>query len=106
MREPFLADLHVHSTFSDGNLTVSQLVDLYGERGFGAIAITDHLCDRTTPLGRAAGWLGRTLTASNFPLYRETLKAEALRAWRDYRLVVIPGFEATQNSVFNRRSVA
>lgn len=104
MKETFLADLHVHSSFSDGELSVSELVDLYGRGGFGAIAITDHLCDRQTPLGRAAGWLGRTLTETTFPVYRATLEVEAARAWRDYRLVLIPGFEATQNSVFNRRS--
>ncbi|NJM10303.1 MAG: PHP domain-containing protein, partial [Bdellovibrionaceae bacterium] len=38
----FLADLHVHSNFSDGHLSISELVDFYGQRGFGAIAVTDH----------------------------------------------------------------
>ena len=39
----FLGDLHMHSTFSDGKLTIPELVDLFGSRGFGVIAITDHL---------------------------------------------------------------
>jgi hypothetical protein len=45
MKNMILADLHIHSTFSDGKLTIPQLVDFYGRRGFGAIAITDHLCE-------------------------------------------------------------
>lgn len=35
-------DLHTHSTFSDGTLTPSQLVDLAQEVGLGAIALCDH----------------------------------------------------------------
>ena len=36
------ADLHVHSTASDGTLTPSQLVDLAVERGLRVLAIADH----------------------------------------------------------------
>src|SRR6476620_10831518 len=96
-----LADLHMHSTFSDGKLTIPELVDLYGARGFGAIAITDHLCESSTLIGRAAHYLDRTLTPATFPLYLEILKSESLRAWDRYRMVVIPGFELTKNSVSN-----
>lgn len=35
-------DLHVHSTKSDGSLSPSQLVDLAGEKGLDAFALTDH----------------------------------------------------------------
>lgn len=99
-----LADLHMHSTFSDGKLAIPELVDLYGSRGFGAIAITDHLCETETWIGKAAGYLGRTLTPATFPLYIEILKSEARRAWDKYRMVVIPGFELTKNSISNHRS--
>jgi len=99
-----LADLHIHSTFSDGKLTIPELVDLYGSRGFGCIAITDHLCENQTIIGKAAAILGRTLTPATFPLYMQILASEAERAWHQYRLVVIPGFELTRNSVSNRRS--
>ena len=99
-----LADLHIHSTFSDGKLTIPELVDLFGTRGFGAIAITDHLCDSETIIGKAAAYLGRTLTPATYPLYIQILKSEAERAWRLYRMVVIPGFELTQNSIANSRS--
>ena len=35
----FLADFHVHTTWSDGKLSIAEVVDLFGKRGFGAIAI-------------------------------------------------------------------
>jgi len=36
------ADLHVHSTHSDGELTPKQLIDYALEKGLSAISITDH----------------------------------------------------------------
>jgi predicted metal-dependent phosphoesterase TrpH len=35
-------DLHIHSTYSDGELTPVELVDLAESQGLSAIAITDH----------------------------------------------------------------
>lgn len=35
-------DLHVHSTFSDGTKTPSELVKLAKEKGISAVAVTDH----------------------------------------------------------------
>lgn len=99
-----LADLHMHSTFSDGKLTIPELVDLYGSRGFGAIAITDHLCETSTVLGKAAGYLNQTLTKATFPLYREILRSEAERAEREYGMLLIPGIELTKNTLLNHRS--
>jgi hypothetical protein len=100
----FLADFHVHTNFSDGRLPLPAIVDLYGSLGFGAIAVTDHLCEERTFLGLASAYLGCTLTPSNFPLYRALLESEADRAWRQYRMVVLPGMELTKNSLSNHRS--
>jgi len=36
------ADLHLHTTFSDGSYTPAQVVDLARRSGLAAIAITDH----------------------------------------------------------------
>lgn len=99
-----LCDFHIHSTFSDGRLTIPQIVDMYGERGFGAIAITDHLCEERTLLGQTARFFERTLTRKTFPRYLEILAEEAERAWKQYRMVLIPGYEITKNSVVNMRS--
>jgi hypothetical protein len=99
-----LGDFHSHSRFSDGHLKIPDLVDLYGKRGFGAIAITDHLCETKTFLGKSARFLERTLTEKTFPLYIEQIREEAERAWKQYRMIVLPGFEITKNSIFNHRS--
>lgn len=100
----FLADLNIHSTFSDGRLTIPQIVDLYCSRAFGVIAITDHVCEQGSLLGNAAIYLNRSLTAANFHLYMEILKSESERAWASYRMVLIPGFELTKNAVSNSES--
>lgn len=39
---PFRADLHCHSTCSDGSLTPLQLLELAAESGLKALSITDH----------------------------------------------------------------
>ncbi len=99
-----LADFHVHSTFSDGKLTIPAVIDLFGSRGFGAIAITDHVGESQTLIGKAAGHLGLSLTPATFPIYFEILKTEIERAWDQYRMVVIPGLELSKNSISNHRS--
>lgn len=99
-----LTDFHIHSNFSDGKHSIPDIVDFYGRRGFGAIAITDHLCERTTFLGKAAGVLERTLTPANFDLYLNILKSEQERAFELYGMLLIPGFEVTKNSISNHRS--
>lgn len=100
----WLGDFHIHSTFSDGRLSIPQLIDFYGERGFGCIAITDHLCEEKTMLGKAAAYLNKTLTRESFPRYLETIRSEGQRAWEQYRMKVIPGVELTKNSLKHHRS--
>lgn len=100
----FMADLHTHTNFSDGKMPMRDLVDLYGKRGFGAIAITDHLCETNTILGVASRYLKCSLTEKNFSLYIEQVKEEAERAWSRYRMLVIPGVEITKNFLSNQRS--
>ena len=51
MPEPATADLHLHTTFSDGTDTPERLVELAHEVGLSAIAITDH--DNTDAIARA-----------------------------------------------------
>ena len=99
-----LSDFHIHSTFSDGKMTIPEIVDFYGQRQFGAIAITDHLCEQNTFLGKASAYLNCTLTKATFPLYQKILCTEAERAWDQYRMVLIPGIEITKNSISNHRS--
>lgn len=101
---PVLSDMHVHSTFSDGKMSIPELVDFYGSRGFGCIAITDHICEDKTFLGVAASYLNYTLSGESFPEYQKLIEAEGARAWDQYRMLVLPGFELSKNSWFNQRS--
>ena len=99
-----LCDFHIHSHFSDGQHSIADLVDHYGKAGFDCIAITDHLCEESSILGLGARFLGRTLTRQSFPRYLEEIEREADRAWRTYRMLVLPGVEITKNHFSNRHS--
>jgi predicted metal-dependent phosphoesterase TrpH len=81
---PLLCELHAHTTWSDGSLTVRELCDLYGRRGFDVLAVTDH-----------APREARHIQPGNFAAYLEEVEAEAARARELYDLLVIPGLELT-----------
>ena len=49
MTKWLLADLHIHTTFSDGTIPLEEVAKIYGEAGFDVIAITDHLFDTQSP---------------------------------------------------------
>lgn len=98
-----LCDFHMHTTWSDGALSLRELVDLYGRTGdFDVIAITDHILREKDWLARAGrlATLGRrtfSVTEKTFPAYLDAIREEAERAWREYELLVIPGAEVTKN---------
>jgi predicted metal-dependent phosphoesterase TrpH len=81
---PLLCELHTHTTWSDGDLTVRELCDLYGRRGFDVVAVTDHATREP-----------REVQAGNYKAYLADLRTEALRARELYDLLVIPGLELT-----------
>lgn len=99
-----LIDLHIHSTFSDGKLSIPQIVDFYGSRNFKIIAITDHLCEEKSFLGKASRVLRKTLTRENFQDYLQTIQTEGMRALKQYGMLVIPGIEITKNYISFKRS--
>jgi len=109
--EPFLlCDFHVHTDWSDGRLSVREVVDLYGKtRRFDVIAITDHILMKRDILARAGRLLslGRrefSVTEERFPAYLEQIATEARRARKLYDLLVIPGAEITQNHIRSKRN--
>ena len=109
--EPFLlCDFHVHTRWSDGRLTLREVIDLYGETGkFDVIAITDHILmkkDLLARLGRMAtlGTRNFGLREESFSAYLAEIQVEARRAWRRYGLLVIPGAEVTQNSFNGKKN--
>jgi predicted metal-dependent phosphoesterase TrpH len=104
--EPFLlCDFHVHTSWSDGRLSVAEVVDLYGRTGrFDVIAITDHILMKKDLLARAArlATLGRSrfsVAQNDFRAYLDDIDEQAERARRQYGLLVIPGAEVTQNHI-------
>ncbi len=109
--EPFLlCDFHVHTTWSDGRLTLREVVDLYGKTGrFDAIAITDHILMRRDLLARAGrlatlGYRHFSVTEERFPGYLADIEAEGRRAKRLYGMLVIPGAEVTQNHIRSKKN--
>ena len=109
--EPYLlCDFHVHTRWSDGRLSLRDVIDLYGAtRRFDVIAITDHILMRRDLLARAGRLLslGRrefSVTEARFQAYLEDIAVEAKRAKRLYDLLVIPGAEITQNHIRSRKN--
>ena len=99
-----LADFHIHTTWSDGKLSIAEVVDLFGRSGHDVIAITDHVVNTDSLIGKATHRFGLTVTADNFAAYRAEIEREKHRALDQYGMVVIAGFELTQNCVTRRNS--
>ncbi|HEY7442056.1 MAG TPA: hypothetical protein VH701_06535 [Vicinamibacterales bacterium] len=109
--EPYLlCDFHIHTTWSDGRLSLRDVIDLYGQTGkFDVIAITDHILMKKDLLARAGrlATLGRrryAVTEATFDEYLADIDHEAQRALRDYGMIVIPGAEVTQNHLRARKN--
>jgi predicted metal-dependent phosphoesterase TrpH len=91
---PLLCELHAHTTWSDGSLSVRELVDLYGATGFDVLAVTDHIVGRDAPwLPAGAGPIH--VHAANHDAYLAEVESEAERALARYGLLVLPGLELT-----------
>ncbi|QSR84650.1 glycosyltransferase [Methylacidimicrobium sp. B4] len=88
-----LCDFHIHSTYSDGRLSIGEIVDFYGQRGFDCICITDHIVDRTRFIGRVCQLTGLVLSPDLVGEYFDVLRRERERAWRKYRMILFAGLE-------------
>jgi predicted metal-dependent phosphoesterase TrpH len=109
--EPFLlCDFHVHTSWSDGRLSLREVVDLYGQTGrFDVIGITDHILmkrDLLKAAGRIAslGLKHFSVTEGRFDDYLADIEREGDRAMREYGLLVVPGVEVTQNNLRSRKN--
>lgn len=93
-----LCDFHIHSKFSDGQLTIEQIVDLFGSNGFDAISITDHILDEVS-------WKDHiernenphVIPKKDFEDYLHAAWKQARGAWEKYRMLLIPGAEITND---------
>ena len=109
--EPFLlCDFHIHTTWSDGTLSIAEVIDLYGATGkFDVIAITDHILMEKDLFARAGriATLGRRnfgVREERFKGYLDEIHAQADRAMSQYGMLVIPGAEITQNRISGRKN--
>jgi hypothetical protein len=90
-----LCELHAHTTWSDGELSLRELVDLYGTAGFDVLCVTDHVLREDDP------WPARhgrpCVNAENIGAYLHEIERERTRALSAFGLLVVPGFELTYN---------
>lgn len=92
--EPLLCELHAHTRWSDGALSLRELIDLHGRLGFDVLCVTDHTFRSDDPW-RGPGGVQRW----NYAAYLDQVAAEATRAWSRYGLLTLPGLELTDNDV-------
>lgn len=93
MMRPLLCELHAHTTWSDGELSLRELVDLYGDHAFDVLCVTDHALAPGDPYPNPC------VTEARFPAYLDEIRREARRARERYGLVLVPGLELTFNDV-------
>jgi 3',5'-nucleoside bisphosphate phosphatase len=94
---PLLAELHAHTTWSDGTLSMPALVDLYGRTGFDVLAVTDHVVRADDPWPDDDQALG--VERHHYAEYLAEIEREAARALTTYGLIVVPGLELTYNDL-------
>jgi len=82
--ELLLCELHAHSRWSDGSLSIAGLVDLYAAAGFDVLCVTDHVV-------RGPGMVD----GPSYGAYLGDITREAARARSLYDMLVIPGLELT-----------
>lgn len=92
-----LCDFHIHTKYSDGSVELSRVIDLYGQAGFDVIAITDHVVNGDTPIGKMAHRLKLSVREDTFDDYLSHVQFEAARALEKYGMLVIPGVEISKN---------
>jgi predicted metal-dependent phosphoesterase TrpH len=94
---PLLCELHAHTTWSDGLLSLRELVDLYGIHGFDVLCVSDHVVRRDDPWRPACGEHAAFVNEENFDRYLTEIEVESERALARHGLLVLPGLEFTYN---------
>jgi processive 1,2-diacylglycerol beta-glucosyltransferase len=103
-RRPLLCDFHIHTNYSDGKLTVPEVIDFYGLRGFDCICITDHWTDPRRLIGKLQRLTPFTLSFDQIEEYFEVIAREARRAWRRYGMLVLTGLEFNKDGATKKSS--
>ena len=103
-KQLLMVDLHCHTVYSDGRMSLRELVDFYGRRGFDALAVTDHVVDKGCLIGRLTDLTGLVMTMDDLPDYFRALQEERNRAWIKYRMILFPGMEFNLDGLTAKRS--
>jgi UDP-N-acetylglucosamine:LPS N-acetylglucosamine transferase len=98
-----LCDFHIHTNYSDGRLTLPEVIDFYGRREFDCICITDHVADPRRLIGKYSELLNFTVAAGQLDEYFDMLERERRRAWRKYDMLVMTGLEFNKEG-FTRKT--
>lgn len=99
-----LCDFHIHTNYSDGRLTLPEVVDFYGRRGFDCICITDHVADPRRLIGKFSELLNFTIASDQMDEYFDMLAREQRRAWRKYDMLVMAGLEFNKEGLTRKTS--
>jgi processive 1,2-diacylglycerol beta-glucosyltransferase len=99
-----LCDFHIHSNYSDGKLSVPEIIDFYGEHGFDCICITDHLADPKRLIGKLSELVNMTLGQEQVGEYFAVIERERQRAWRRYKMLVLTGIEFNKDGYTRKTS--
>jgi len=86
-----LSDLHIHTTFSDGDVPIEEVIKIHGEAGFDVIAITDHLFDTQSSRSLEIHEEGKSV--KEIETYFKKIDEISCWARETYDLLVIPGLE-------------
>ena len=99
-----LCDFHIHTNYSDGKLSVPEVVDFYGRLGFDCICITDHLADPRRLIGRLARLSNMTISEDQLEEYFEVIAQERRRALKKYGMLVMTGIEFNKDGYTKKSS--
>ena len=100
-----LCDFHTHSRWSDGALSLADVIRFYGENGFDAIALSDHLYVRNELLSRLGPKLFKNklyamFTKAECAQYLAEMQAMVRFAQEAYEMIVIPAVELSRDIFF------
>ncbi len=106
-----MIDLHLHSTYSDGTMTPSELVKLAAGLGLSAVSITDH--DTVSGTGEALDE-GKRCSLEVVPGLEISVEHKGMNLhllgycfdWCDGKLVETLGMLQTSREVRNRKIVS
>jgi len=99
-----LCDFHIHTNYSDGRLSLPEVVDFYGRRQFDCICITDHVADPRRLIGRMGELINLTIPYGQLDEYFDLIERERKRAWRKYNMRVMTGLEFNKEGFTKKTS--